>query len=95
MTRLDHNRATAQIALKAGVTVENVKNMIIWGNHSSTQFPDAKHAKVTRGFADSICGSLNCCSLILGGSEIDAYSAVNDTTWIQGDFISVTALDPL
>jgi malate dehydrogenase len=46
MTRLDHNRACAQIAARSGVAVNNVKNVIIWGNHSSTQFPDAKHAKV-------------------------------------------------
>lgn len=48
MTRLDHNRATAQVAAKAGVTIGNVKNVIIWGNHSSTQFPDISHAKVTK-----------------------------------------------
>ncbi|GMT10193.1 hypothetical protein PFISCL1PPCAC_1490, partial [Pristionchus fissidentatus] len=52
MTRLDHNRASAQVALKAGVTVGNVKNVIIWGNHSSTQFPDVRHAKVTKGGAE-------------------------------------------
>jgi len=46
MTRLDHNRAVAQIAARSGVAVSNVKNVIIWGNHSSTQFPDVKHAKV-------------------------------------------------
>ena len=46
MTRLDHNRASAQVALKCGVTVGQVKNVIIWGNHSSTQFPDVRHAKV-------------------------------------------------
>lgn len=47
MTRLDQNRATAQIAAKVGVPIENVKNCIIWGNHSSTQFPDVRSAKVT------------------------------------------------
>nr|KAF6308179.1 malate dehydrogenase 1 [Myotis myotis] len=46
LTRLDHNRAKAQIALKLGVTSEDVKNVIIWGNHSSTQYPDVNHAKV-------------------------------------------------
>ncbi|XP_023037268.1 malate dehydrogenase, cytoplasmic isoform X2 [Drosophila willistoni] len=45
MTRLDQNRATAQIALKLGVSVSNVSNIIIWGNHSSTQYPDADHGK--------------------------------------------------
>lgn len=46
MTRLDQNRAVAQISAKVGVPVDSVKNVIIWGNHSSTQFPDASHAKV-------------------------------------------------
>lgn len=46
MTRLDQNRAQAHIAAKVGVPVENVKNVIIWGNHSATQFPDVKHATV-------------------------------------------------
>lgn len=49
MTRLDQNRAQANIAAKVGVPVENVKNVIIWGNHSATQFPDAKHATVKVG----------------------------------------------
>jgi malate dehydrogenase len=40
MTRLDQNRAMMQLALKAKVEVDEVKNMIIWGNHSSTQYPD-------------------------------------------------------
>lgn len=47
MTRLDQNRATSQIAKKAGVRVEEVKKCIIWGNHSSTQFPDASHATIS------------------------------------------------
>lgn len=46
MTRLDQNRARAQIALKLKTGVANVGNVIIWGNHSSTQVPDASHATV-------------------------------------------------
>jgi len=46
MTRLDQNRAHAQLALKAGVPISAVKGAIIWGNHSATQFPDAAHATV-------------------------------------------------
>jgi malate dehydrogenase len=46
MMRLDHNRAKAQLAAKAGVTVADVTNMTIWGNHSATQYPDIVHAKV-------------------------------------------------
>jgi malate dehydrogenase len=49
MTRLDHNRATAQLSAKCNVNCGSVRNVIIWGNHSSTQFPDAKHAKVVKG----------------------------------------------
>ena len=46
MTRLDHNRAVSQLALKARVGVAEVKRMTIWGNHSSTQYPDAYHALI-------------------------------------------------
>ncbi|CAI8028636.1 Malate dehydrogenase, cytoplasmic [Geodia barretti] len=46
LTRLDHNRAKAQIATRIGVRSDAVKNVVIWGNHSSTQFPDVSHATV-------------------------------------------------
>ncbi len=46
MTRLDHNRAVSQLAEKCGVLVTDIKNMTIWGNHSTTQYPDLHHAKV-------------------------------------------------
>src|SRR2546429_6347432 len=46
MTRLDHNRALAQLARKAGAAVTDITNMTIWGNHSATQYPDIFHAKV-------------------------------------------------
>jgi malate dehydrogenase len=46
MTRLDHNRAMAQIANKLGKTVNDVKKMTIWGNHSSTQYPDLHNCLV-------------------------------------------------
>ncbi len=46
MTRLDENRAKAQLAEKAGVHVNEVSNMTIWGNHSSTQYPDFYNAKI-------------------------------------------------
>lgn len=48
LTRLDQNRAQAQIAARVGVRTDAVQKMIIWGNHSSTQFPDASHATVER-----------------------------------------------
>jgi malate dehydrogenase len=46
MTRLDENRAKTQLARKAGVTVRDVSNMAIWGNHSTTQFPDFFHTLI-------------------------------------------------
>lgn len=46
LTRLDHNRAKAQIAAKAGVTVNEVTNVTIWGNHSATQYPDVFNARI-------------------------------------------------
>eukprot|EP00455_Lapot_gusevi_P055385 TRINITY_DN8_c0_g1_i6.p1 TRINITY_DN8_c0_g1~~TRINITY_DN8_c0_g1_i6.p1 ORF type:complete len:300 (+),score=144.13 TRINITY_DN8_c0_g1_i6:141-1040(+) len=46
MTRLDHNRALAQVSLKTGAAIENIQQLTIWGNHSSTQYPDLSHALI-------------------------------------------------
>ena len=46
MTRLDHNRAKAQLAAKTGAPVTDITKMTIWGNHSTTQYPDLFHAEV-------------------------------------------------
>src|SRR5256886_5410262 len=46
MTRLDENRAKSQLAKKAKVPVADVSNMAIWGNHSATQYPDARNARI-------------------------------------------------
>jgi malate dehydrogenase len=46
MTRLDHNRATAQLAEKTGIYHGSVRKMLIWGNHSSTQYPDINFAEI-------------------------------------------------
>ena len=46
MTRLDHNRATAQLAAKTGSHVTDIRQLTIWGNHSATQYPDVCHALV-------------------------------------------------
>ena len=46
MTRLDHNRARAQLAEKTGAPLAAIKRVIIWGNHSSTQYPDIHHATI-------------------------------------------------
>jgi malate dehydrogenase len=54
MTRLDENRAKAQLAKKSGVDVTAVSNVAIWGNHSATQFPDFYNAKITGKPATSL-----------------------------------------
>ncbi|MDQ3775924.1 MAG: malate dehydrogenase [Pseudomonadota bacterium] len=46
LTRLDHNRALAQLAEKTGAPVGDIRRVIIWGNHSTTQYPDIHHATV-------------------------------------------------
>jgi len=46
LTRLDHNRALAQLAAKTNSDVSDIKKMIIWGNHSTTQYPDLSHATI-------------------------------------------------
>jgi malate dehydrogenase len=54
MTRLDHNRALSQLAKKAGVTVNDIKKLTIWGNHSATQYPDIFHAEINGQNAASV-----------------------------------------
>ena len=54
MTRLDHNRALSQLAEKTGTHTTDVAKMIIWGNHSSTQYPDISHATVKGKSAQSL-----------------------------------------
>jgi malate dehydrogenase len=56
MTRLDENRAKAQLAQKAGVDVTDVTNMTIWGNHSATQYPDFYNAKIAAKSAADVIG---------------------------------------
>jgi malate dehydrogenase len=57
MTRLDHNRAKAQLARKAGADVADVAKMTIWGNHSATQYPDVFHAEIAGKPAFEAIGS--------------------------------------
>ncbi|MCC7462346.1 MAG: malate dehydrogenase [Gammaproteobacteria bacterium] len=54
MTRLDHNRALSQLAEKTGTHVNDVRRMIIWGNHSATQYPDLSHATVQGKAANNL-----------------------------------------
>jgi NAD-dependent malate dehydrogenase len=71
LTRLDHNRATFQIAHRAKVPVDCVKNVIIWGNHSSTQYPD-----VSNGYIQ-----------YPNNNRVPIATAINDNVWLQTDFI--------
>jgi len=73
LTRLDHNRAKAQIGLKLGVSVERVKNVCIWGNHSSTQYPDVSYGYI-QDYPEK-------------GQNTPIEAAVNDIEWLHGDFI--------
>lgn len=61
-----------KIAERCNVRSDEVKNVIIWGNHSSTQFPDVAHATVT-----------------IQGKEQSVYEAVNNDTWLKGEFVEV------
>jgi malate dehydrogenase len=56
MTRLDHNRAVTQLAQKVGASVTDVKRMTIWGNHSTTQYPDLFHCEVSGKNAYELVG---------------------------------------
>ena len=56
MTMLDQNRAKAQLAKKAGVSVELIKDMVIWGNHSATQYPDFYYVSIGRRPAVEVIG---------------------------------------
>ncbi len=59
MMRLDHNRALTQISAKTGKPVTSVKKMIVWGNHSATQYPDLSHAEVAGKKAADLIGDLS------------------------------------
>ncbi|XVF79816.1 hypothetical protein PTKIN_Ptkin15bG0020200 [Pterospermum kingtungense] len=72
LTRLDHNRALGQISERLNVHVSEVKNVIIWGNHSSTQYPDVNHATV----------------LITNGEEKPVRTAVANDNWLNTEFIT-------
>lgn len=76
MTRLDQNRAMGQIASRLSIKTESVKNVVIWGNHSSTQYPDVHHAKITKD----------------DGSQVSVYDAVQDDSWLKGEFIKTVQL---
>lgn len=79
LTRLDHNRAQAQVALRLSsalntvVTAQDIEDITIWGNHSSTQYPDAWNAR---------CVKKECCD----GKKVTG--VLNDDAWLKSDFIT-------
>ncbi len=83
MTRLDENRAKAQLAHKAGVEVTAVTNMTIWGNHSATQYPDFYNAKINGRAANEVIGDEEV-------AEGDIYS--NSATTRRRDYQSARPL---
>ena len=56
MTRLDHNRAIAQLAARTGAPVTDIRRMTIWGNHSATQYPDVFHCEIGGRNAAEVIG---------------------------------------
>lgn len=76
LTRLDHNRAISQLSEKLSIDNEKLKNVIIWGNHSATQYPDVDYAYVE-----------NHCLDTYTKSNIPVKSFVGNDKWVQGDFI--------
>jgi len=72
LTQLDQNRAQAQIAAKLQVKPTQVKNVIIWGNHSTTQYPDVSHAYIEGA----------------GGSRTPVMEAITDHAYLRGQFVS-------
>ena len=73
MTRLDYNRASAQVALKLGTSVKNIKNVIIWGNHSASQYPDP----TTDGYVEANDGTKTPLSSLLN----------EDDEWLRSEFL--------
>ncbi|XP_026417730.1 malate dehydrogenase-like isoform X2 [Papaver somniferum] len=70
LTRLDHNRALGQVSERLSVQVSDVKNVIIWGNHSSTQYPDVTHATVKTSAGDKAAKELVADDAWLNGEFI-------------------------
>lgn len=77
LTRLDQNRAVAQVAEKINVPVHEVKNLIIWGNHSATQYPDVNYGYVGNYPTNEV------------GTAIKG--ALCDDDWVKGSFIKTVA----
>merc|ERR1712137_117872 len=79
LTRLDHNRAVAQVAKKLGICPSFVYNVAIWGNHSNTQVPDIRNAKICLKAVEG--------KVPAGSGDVDAAVAIGDDNWIKTNFI--------
>jgi malate dehydrogenase len=75
MTRLDQSRAKGQLAKRLGVSTAAVTNVVVWGNHSATQYPDVNHASVR----------------LPNGTTVSVRQAVGDDAYLNGDFIKTVA----
>lgn len=73
ITRLDQNRAAMQVAKKVGTNFKNVNNVIVWGNHSSTMFPDLSNAWVE--------------DYPVTGSSESVHEIINDESWMENHFL--------
>jgi malate dehydrogenase len=74
MMRLDHNRAVSQMAQKIGKPVASIRKAAVWGNHSSTQYPDIFHAEVLDGPNGNAAGK-------------KVWPMINDQDWLEKTFI--------
>eukprot|EP01107_Rhizomastix_libera_P004771 TRINITY_DN17867_c0_g1_i1.p1 TRINITY_DN17867_c0_g1~~TRINITY_DN17867_c0_g1_i1.p1 ORF type:complete len:354 (+),score=72.92 TRINITY_DN17867_c0_g1_i1:23-1084(+) len=79
LTRLDHNRCKAQVAEKAQVNVANVHNVIIWGNHSSTQYPDVSH-----GYINDFLGQGTKTPITVAIPDAEWYKTLVTTVQLRG-----------
>lgn len=87
LTRLDHNRAVSQLAARAGVGVPDVDGITIWGNHSTTQFPDLTHARVRVGGAGGVGGADGADGSGGAGGVWRPALEVVDAGWAADEFI--------
>ena len=106
LTRLDHNRALAQLAAKTGKAVADIRHMTIWGNHSATQYPDIFHAEVAGKNAAEAVGDMDWvendfiptvqqrgAAIIDARGASSAASAANATIDHTRDWLQGTAAD--
>src|SRR2546430_5102643 len=92
MTRLDENRARAQLAHKAGVEITRVTNMTIWGNHSATQYPDFYNAKIDNRPADEVIGDERWLKEVFISAVQQRGAAVIKARWVTSAASAANAI---